>query len=107
MSIAQRLQQTRRLKGFTETLFPGSRDSCDSSFNCGVPLPPWAGVLGLIEITVEVDASRRDHMDEGPGMDNPDDNDGIVPRELDIDTDLVIQLMERINTTASLDDDVM
>jgi hypothetical protein len=95
MSIAQRLQQTSRLKGFTGTLFPGSRDGRDSSFNCGVPLPPWAGVLGLVEITVEVDASRRDHMDEGPGMDNSDDNDGIVPRELDIDTDLVIQLMER------------
>lgn len=44
-------------------------------------------------------------MDEG--MDNMDDNDDMVPRELDINTDLVIQLMERINTTASLDDDVM
>lgn len=51
MSIAQRLQQTSRLTGFTGTLFPGSRDGCDSSFDCGVPLPPWAGVLGLVEVT--------------------------------------------------------
>jgi hypothetical protein len=35
------------------------------------------------------------------------DSDGIVPRELDIDTDLVIQFMERINATASLDNDTM
>ena len=35
---------------------------------------------------------------------NPNLNLDILPRELDVDTDLVIQLMEHINTTASLDD---
>jgi hypothetical protein len=60
-----------------------------------IPLPPWVGVLGLIEVAVEYDESGRDELD--------DDLD-ILPRELDVDTDLVIQLMEHINTTASLDD---
>lgn len=33
-----------------------------------------------------------------------DDDDEPLPHELDVNTDLVIQLMEHINTTASLDD---
>jgi hypothetical protein len=83
-------------------LLPGSRDGHNSSLNCGVPLPPWAGVLGLVPVEVDVDhvGQGMDYLDDG-------DSDGIVPHELDIDTDLVIQLMERINTTASLDDDAM
>jgi hypothetical protein len=44
-----------------------------------------------------------DDVDER--SDTLDDKDGIIPCELDIDTDLVIQLMEHINTTASLDDE--
>jgi hypothetical protein len=83
------------LKGFTGTLFPGSREGRDSDLNYGIPLPPWVGVLGLVE--VEVDGLGRESED----LDNDDD---LLPRELDVDTDLVIQLMERINTTASLDD---
>jgi hypothetical protein len=55
-------------------------------------------VFGLTEVTVVAD-------DVDGRSDNLDDDDGIVPRELDIDTDLVIQLMERLNTPASLDDE--
>ena len=79
-------------------MFSGLRDSRDSTLNCGVPLPPWADVFGLTEVTIVAD-------DVDGRSDNLDDDDGIVPRELDIDTDLVIQLMERLNTTASLDDE--
>ena len=92
-TIARRLCLTSGLKGFTGTLFPGSREGRDPNFNSGIPLPPWAGVLGLVEIVVEYDESERDELD-----------DDTIPRELDVDTDLVIQLMEHINTMASLDD---
>jgi hypothetical protein len=97
-TIAQRLQLTSKLKGFTGTLFFGLRDGRYSTLNCGVPLPPWADVFGLTEVTVVVD-------DVDGRSDTLDDDDGIIPRELDVDTDLVIQLMECINTTASLDDE--
>ena len=72
-------------------LFPGTREGRDPELNYGVPLPPWAlCVLGLVELTVEYRESEED--------------DDLLPRELDVDTDLVIQLMEKISTTASLDD---
>ena len=52
--------------------------------NSGVPLPPWAqGVLGLTEITLE--------YDEEDGEDGE-----LLPQELDINTDSVIQFMEHI-----------
>ena len=77
------------------TLFSGLRDGRDSTLNCGVPLPPWADVFGLTEVTVVADDVDG----------RSDDDNGIVPRELDIDTDLVIQLMERLDATVSLDDE--
>ena len=90
-TIARRLRLTSQLKGFTGVLFPGTREGRDPELNYGVPLPPWAScVLGLVELTVEYRESEED--------------DDLLPRELDVDTDLVIQLMEKISTTASLDD---
>jgi hypothetical protein len=84
------------LKGFTGILFPGSQEDHDLDLNNSILLPPWAGVLGLVQVDVKTDAVARE-------LDNLDDED-LLPCELDVDTDLVIQLMEHINTTASLDD---
>jgi hypothetical protein len=86
------------LKGFTGTLLFGLQDSHDFTLNCGVPLPPWADVFGLTKVTVVAD----DVYERSDPLDN---NDGIIPHELEVDTDLVIQLMEHINTTARLDDE--
>ena len=104
-TIAWRLRLTSELKGFTGTLLPGSREGHDPNLNCSVPLPLWADVLRLVEVpgAVVVDASGREELDSGR-MDSLDNDDGTLPHELDVNTDLVIQLMEHINTTASLDD---
>lgn len=98
-TIAQRLWLTSELKGLTGTLLPRSQEGCDPNLNCSVPLPPWADVLGLVEVpgAVVVDASGRDKLESGR-MDSLDNDDGTLPHELDVDTDLVIQLMEHINT---------
>ena len=94
-TIARRLWLTSRLRGFTGTLFPGSQEGRDPNLNCGIPLPPWApGVLGLVELAIEYDESEMEESED----------DSVLPRELDVDTDLVIQLMERISTTSGLDD---
>jgi hypothetical protein len=86
-NVTRRLQLTSKLKGFTGSLFPGSREGLDPNMDSGVPLPPWAqGVLGLTEVTLEYD--EEDGEDGEP-----------LPRELDINTDSVIQFMEHISTT--------
>lgn len=89
-AVTRRLRLTSRLKGFTGSLLPGSREGRNPHLNDNVPLPPWAEVLGLVEVTTE--------YEEPEGED-----DELPPRELDVDTDLVIQLMERISTTADSD----
>ena len=81
-------------------MFPGSREGRDPDLNSNVPLPPWVGVLGLVQVDVETDAAGELELD------NLHDDD-LLPHELDVDTDLVIQLMECINTTASLDNIAM
>ena len=86
------------MKGFTETLFSGSQEGCDPDLNSAILLPPWVGVLGLVWVNLETDAVARELE-----LDNLHDDDLLLCK-LDVDTDLVIQLMEHINTTASLDD---
>ena len=82
--IAQRLHQTSRLKGFSGTLLPGTREGSDETFQEERRLPQWAeDVFGLVETYDEV----------GEGGDDE------FPKEVVADSDLVIKLLENISMT--------
>lgn len=84
--IARRLKLTSKLQGFSGTLIPGCRVGRDETLINGIPLPSWAcDILGLTPVEMEYEEFE-------------DDTDVDLPRELDVDTDLVVQLMERIST---------
>lgn len=96
MAIARWLRLASKLKGFSGNLLPGSREGHNPNLNNSIPLPQWVSILGLPQDNVKIYAI---------GTELPvDDDDEPLPHELDVNTDLVIQLMEHINTTASLDD---
>jgi len=89
-SIVIRLVQASQLPGFSGALSFGTRnsDDRDPTLNVGVPLPGWASLIcphGL----------NSAHLVAGP------EEDGEIPRELDIDTELVVQFVERINILES------
>ena len=80
--IAQRLHQTSRLKGFTGTLLPGTREGSDRTFQDERRLPQWVeDVFGLVE--------TYDEWGE----------DDEFPKEVVADSDLVIKLLENISMT--------
>jgi hypothetical protein len=91
--IAIRLRETGNLKGFTGSLLPGTREGRDPALNEDVPLPPWAEqILGLVEVSVE-------YEEEAPPGDRDLDwhtVEEVVGRQLDIDMDLVVQLVENL-----------
>lgn len=83
--IARRLLQASRLPGFTGSLLVGTRTGRDSSLRDGVPPPHWFNELlhGVI-------------FESADGDDNDDDD---VPRELAVNPDTIVELMERISTS--------
>jgi hypothetical protein len=82
--IAQCLHQTSRLKGFTGTLMPGTREGSDETFQDERRLPQWAEVVfGLVETYNEVGEEEDDEF----------------PKEVVADSDLVIKLLENISST--------
>lgn len=95
-SIVTRLVQTSRLPGFTGNLSIGTRLDRDKTLADGIPPPHWVSLLKLDGMVVE----EAGDVIVGEGG-NQDDDD--VPRELGgVDTDLVVQLLENLNSTDTL-----
>ena len=97
-SIVDRLLQTSSLPGFTGKLVFGSRIGRDPSVRAGIPQPQWAVRLQ--------DSSRRNSkgknvaytgakVDDSEGEGDEDD----IPKEVNVNTDLVISLIEKISTS--------
>ena len=82
-SIVVRLVQASRLHGFSGSLSFGTRADSGCTSNADVPMPAWSSLLD-------------DHGNENPSI-VPDLELEDIPRELDVDTELVVQFMERIN----------
>ena len=90
-SVVLKLVQTSKLHGFTGFLTIGSRIGHDTALSIDVPLPRWASLIPSISTL----PSGGDWTDYGNGeevMIAVDEDD--IPWELNIDTDLVVQLME-------------
>jgi hypothetical protein len=95
-SVVRKLIQTSQLCGFTGNLSIGSRIGRNTARSTNVPLPRWAS---LIQSTIAM-PSGGDRTGQGnrEAEEFANDEDDI-PREVNIDTDLVVQLMERISTS--------
>lgn len=87
-AIVNRLVQTSLLPGFSGSLSLGNRTDRDRSLNIGIPLPGWA-----VSIHREINNPLAS-SDFGSEAEE-------VSRELDVDTELVIQFVERINILES------
>ena len=89
-SIVIWLVQASRLPGFSGSLSFGTRkiDDRDPTLNVGVPLPGWASLI------------CPQGLNSAHPVTDPEEEDEIL-RELNIDTELVVQFVECINTLES------
>lgn len=94
-SVVHKLVQASRLHGFTGKLSIGSRIGRDTTLSAGVPLPHWASLIDLTDVSSSCD-SNTDHIVGGEVEIAVDEDD--IPREVNVDTDLVVQLIERLST---------
>jgi len=83
-AIVVRLVQASQLPGFSGSLSFGTRTDRNCTSNADVPPPAWMSLLhphgkGNAPIVLDSEGS------------------GDIPRELDVDTELVVQFVERIN----------
>ena len=83
-SVVVRLVQASQLSGFSGSLSFGTRTNRDRASNAGVPVPTWMGLL-----------HPHGKRNASTVVDLEDSED--IPRELDVDTDLVVQFVERMN----------
>jgi hypothetical protein len=95
-SVVCKLIQTSQLRGFTGILSIGSRIGRDSTLSTDVPLPRWASLIQSKSATSS-GGDRTVHSDREEMEIAIDEED--IPRELNIDTDLIVQLVERISTS--------
>ncbi|KAJ7853298.1 hypothetical protein B0H14DRAFT_2354415, partial [Mycena olivaceomarginata] len=96
-SICRRIALTSRLVGFSGSIFPGTREGRDPTLRDGVPPPSWlATELGVVLMDVEYEEA----VDPDACVIPPDDDDGseLVVRELDVDEDNLVQLMDHLST---------
>lgn len=93
-SIVRKLVQASRLHGFTGKLSIGSRIGRDTSLSVDVPFPDWASLIDSTNVSSSGD-SHTGH-DGGDVEITVDEDD--IPREVNIDTELVVQLIERLST---------
>lgn len=89
-SVVRKLVQTSHLRGFTGILSIGTCIGCDTALSMGVPLPRWAS---LVQSTSTA-SSGSDHTEE--------EVDAVDEDEVNINTSLVVQLMEQISTSNNL-----
>jgi hypothetical protein len=94
--IASRLRQTSRLKGFTGTLLPGTREGRKLMDTARGGLPGWAtDIFGLVESYDEVDKMEVEEEET--------EHDEVLPKEVVVDSDLILQLLENISVQDTLD----
>ncbi|KAJ6594081.1 hypothetical protein B0H19DRAFT_919089, partial [Mycena capillaripes] len=93
--ICRRIGLTSRLLGFSGSILPGQREGRDPDCGDGVPPPYWlATELGVEQLAVEYE-----EVDEGSQRaSNNDDDSGLVIRELEVDEDHIVQLMDHLST---------
>ena len=88
-SIVIRLVQVSRLPGFSGSLSFGSRTDRSRTSNAGVPAPAWMSLLhphGKENAPIILDLEESED----------------IPHELDVDTELVVQFVERIDILDSM-----
>jgi hypothetical protein len=84
-SISQRIVAASQLVGFSGSLFPGVREGRDSEVGSHVPPPGWLhNVLGIVQSVLEYE--------------EPDDEDGLAIRELQVDEDNLAEFMNHLST---------
>ena len=92
-SVVYKLVQTSQLRGFTGKLFIGSRIGRDTSFRSGIPPPHWASLIQS-EFMIEDSLGQKNGAEVDLAIDDDD-----IPREINIDTEVVVQLIERLSTS--------
>ena len=92
-SVVRKLVQASQLCGFTGKLSIGSRIGRDTTLSVDVPAPHWASLIGPMNIALSSD-SYRDGKEVEVTVDEDD-----IPREVNVDTELVVQLIERLSTS--------
>jgi hypothetical protein len=92
-SIVGKLIQASHLRGFTGTLSIGSRVGRDTTITANVPQPHWVSLIRSVNVV----GRRAGYKDGGESDITVDEDD--IPREVNVDTDLVIQLVERLSTS--------
>jgi hypothetical protein len=95
-SIVLKLVQTSRLPGFSGSLSLGCHLGRDPALRTDVPLPRWTLFLQSRDCP---DVMMHEPIIEEEGEMGNDDDD--IPREVNVDTELVVQLMDRISTLSS------
>ena len=95
-SVVGKLIQASQLHGFTGTLSIGLHVGHDKTLSADVPQPQWM----LLIRAANVVGHRAGHKDGGEPEIAVDEDD--IPREVNVDTDLVIQLVERLSTSENV-----
>lgn len=94
-SVVRKLVQASQLSGFTGKLSIGSHIGRDASLSSGIPPPHWAS---LLQSESMIDSEVLLGNENGAEVEFTVDEDEI-PREVNVDTDLVVQLIERLSTS--------
>ncbi|KAF7369453.1 hypothetical protein MVEN_00274700 [Mycena venus] len=95
-AICRRISQTSRLVGFSGTVFPGQREDRDPTLSDGIPPPYWLAMeLGVV--LMEVKYNEGADLDASRPTEEDDDLD-LVVRELEVDEDNIVQLMDHLST---------
>ncbi|KAJ7891037.1 hypothetical protein B0H13DRAFT_2530301 [Mycena leptocephala] len=96
--ICKRMALTSRLVSFSGSIFPGQREERDPNLSDGVPPPFWlATELGVVQMAVEYDEGVDLNPSSTPISDDDDDS-GLVVKELEVDEDHIVQLMDHLST---------
>jgi hypothetical protein len=97
-AICKRIALTSRLVGFSGSIFPGQREDLDPDHGDGVPPPYWlATELGVMQMSVEYEEVGE--LNPGSTLSSDEDDDsGLVVRELEVDEDHIVLLMDHLST---------
>jgi len=94
--VVRKLVQASQLCGFTRKLSIGSHIGRDATLHADVPPPHWASLIGPTNVALS-GGSRADCRDGGEAEIAIDEDN--IPREVNVDTELVVQLIERLSTS--------
>jgi len=95
-SIVLKLVQTSQLPGFSGSLSFGCHLGRDPALRTDVPLPQWTSFLQSRDYP---DVMMHEPIIEEEGEMGHDDDD--ILWEVNVDTELVVQLMDRLSTLSS------